>query len=317
MKKLLVLFLMIAGISYGQYKGCTDPLAVNYNPKATQNNGNCRYESTRIKVDFSKTLSDSISETSGLINYDHLLWTHNDDKSTTLFGMDTKGKIQKKIALEGIKNTEWEEISQDSTYLYIGDIGNNITGNRKDLHLLRVEKKSIETGKPQIDTIAFSYDNQRDFTAKKEVNTTDFDCEAFVVSGDSIYLFTKQWISEKTNVYRLPKTPGSHIAQYKTTLKVDGLITGATLLPQNKGIVLCGYSHYMQPFVYLLYGYKAHDFSTANKRKIKLSLIFHQIEAIASPDGQVFYLTNEATDKSFISNPQEIHSIDLSSFLKY
>ncbi|AOW10999.1 hypothetical protein [Flavobacterium gilvum] len=316
MKKIFILFFLFVAMSYAQTKGCTDRLAENFNPKATENDGSCRYVSARIKVTFTKELSDSIAETSGLVTSDNLLWTHNDDINTTLYGIDTKGKIRKKINLEGVKNNEWEEISQDDNYLYIGDLGNNVFGNRKDLHFLRIKKNSMDMKNPVIDTIAFSYENQTDFVPKKEVNTTDFDCEAFVVTNDSIYLFTKQWVSEKTNVYRLPKTPGTYIAQFKETLNVDGLITGATLLPQKKGIVLCGYSHYMQPFVYLLYDYKNNDFLTGNKRKIKISLIFHQIEAITTEDGQLFYLTNEATNKRFIHNPQEIHTIDLSPYLK-
>jgi hypothetical protein len=267
-------------------------------------------------VKFTKELSDSIAETSGLIASENLLWTHNDDMSTMLFGMDTKGKIRKKINLEGVKNNEWEEISQDSLYLYIGDFGNNIAGNRKDLHILRIEKKSIQNSAPVIDTIAFSYENQTDFEPKKEVNTTDFDCEAFVASRDSIYLFTKQWVSEKTNVYSLPKKPGTYVAKFKETLNVKGLITGATELPNEKGVVLCGYSYFLQPFVYLLYDYKSNDFWTGNKRKIKLSLLFHQIEAITTEDGLLFYATNEATKNNFIYNPQEIHTIDLSPYLK-
>lgn len=316
MKNCIILFFFFISITQAQTKGCTDPLATNFDPKATENNGSCEYATTRIKAIFSKRLSDSIAETSGLVASNHILWTHNDDRSTLLYGLNTEGKIIKKTNLEKVTNIEWEEISQDSLYFYIGDIGNNISGNRKDLHILRIDKQSFANHKPVIDTIAFSYDNQSDFTPKKEVNTTDFDCEAFVVLQDNIYLFTKQWVSEKTNVYRLPKTPGTHIAQFQETLNVQGLVTGATILPQKKGIVLCGYSHYMQPFVYLLYDYKNNDFSSGNKRKIKVSLLFHQIEAITTEDGKHFYLTNEAVKKSLIDNPQKIHTIDLSPYLK-
>ena len=316
MKKILNLFFLFVSVSYAQTKGCTDRLARNFNPKATENNGGCVYSSARVMVKFTKKISDSIAETSGLIASENLLWTQNDDHDTNIYGLDTKGNIRKKINLEGVKNIEWEEISQDSLYFYIGDFGNNIAGNRKDLHILRIEKKSALKSTPVIDTISFSYENQKNFEPKKEINTNDFDCEAFVVLRDSIYLFTKQWVSEKTSVYRLPKKTGTHIAKLQETLNVEGLITGATALPHEKGVVLCGYSHFMQPFVYLLYGYKNNDFLTGNQRKIKVSLIFHQIEAITTEDGKLFYLTNEAVKKAFIDNPQEIHTIDLSPYLK-
>lgn len=316
MQKTFILFFLFVTNSYAQIQGCTDRLAKNFNPKATENNGSCEYASAKIRVKYTKKLSDSIAETSGLIASENLLWTQNDDNDTNIYGLNTKGKILKKINLEGVKNNEWEEISQDSMYLYIGDFGNNSLGNRKDLHILRIEKKSILNPAPAIDTISFSYSNQKDFETKIEANTTDFDCEAFVVSKDSIYLFTKQWESEKTSVYSLPKNPGTHIAKLKETINVEGLITGAIKLPKEKGVVLCGYSHFLQPFVYLLYDYKKNDFSTGNKRKIKISLLFHQIEGITTEDGQLFYITNEATKNNIIYNPQKIHTLDLSPYLK-
>jgi hypothetical protein len=115
----------------------------------------------------------------------------------------------------------------------------------------------------------------------------------------------------------LPKTPGKHVAILKETLDVKGLITGATLLASGKGIVLCGYSVMLQPFLYLLYDYKNNDFSTGNQRKIRLSLPFHQIEGIATFDGKLFYLTNESfIRKPFVNTPQQMHTVDLGSYLK-
>lgn len=315
MKKIILILLLFITSTYGQISGCTDPLSINFNPKATNNDGSCVYISTKIKPKSTLTLSDSLKETSGLIAFDNLFWTHNDDHDITIYGMDTKGKIQKKIHLEKVKNNDWEEISQDSSYLYIGDFGNNYRGNRTDLRILRIEKKSFLSNKPAIDTIAFSYSNQTDLSVQKE-NTTNFDCEAFVVSKDSIYLFTKEWTAKKTSIYVFPKTPGSHIAQHKETLKVRGLITGATLTNYEKGIVLCGYSKTLQPFLYLLNDYKNNDFSTANKRKIKLALPFHQIEGITTLDGKSFYLTNESfVRKPFVNKPQQMFWIDLSLYL--
>ena len=316
MKKSLILFFLILTSSYGQISGCTDALAKNFNPNAKNNDGSCVYASAKVKTKTSVKLEDSLMETSGLMAFDNLLWTHNDDHDNTIYGLDFSGKIQKKVKLEKVKNNDWEEISQDSSYIYIGDFGNNFQGNRKNLHLLRIEKKSFLSNKPLIDTISFSYSNQTDFGIQKE-NSTDFDCEAFVVSRDSIYLFAKQWSQKKTSIYVLPKIPGKYSAKLKETLDVSGLITGATLLASGKGIVLCGYSGMLQPFLYLLYDYKNNDFLAGNKRKIKLSLPFYQIEGIESLDGKLFYLTNESLIKRpVIKIPPQIHTVDLSSFLK-
>ena len=315
MKKIILIFLFCVSSTYSQISGCIDSLAENFNPNATINNGSCSYAFAKIKPESTQKLTDSLAETSGLIAFDNLLWTHNDDHDTHIYGLDSIGKIKKKIKLENVVNTDWEEISQDSSYLYIGDFGNNYKGNRTDLHILRIEKKSFLLNKPVIDTISFSYSNQTEFS-KQKPNSTDFDCEAFIVSKDSIYLFTKQWSQNKTGVYTLPKTPGNYTAHSKQTLNVEGLITGATMTSKDE-IVLCGYTKNFQTFLYLVYDLKNFDFATANQRRINFSLTYHQIEGITTRNGKQFFITNESfIKKPIINNPQQIHTFDLSSYLK-
>ncbi|MRX41442.1 T9SS C-terminal target domain-containing protein [Flavobacterium sp. LC2016-23] len=314
MLKFFLLFILTTSLSYAQISGCTDPLAKNYNPAATLNDGSCQYKSLKIKPEYSIRLSDSLKETSGLIAFNGLLWSHNDDHDTTLYGLDSLGKIKKKVILNTV-NHDWEEISQDSSHLYVGDFGNNFRGNRVDLHILKIEKKSFLEGVPKMDTISFSYSDQTDFSAQKG-NTTNFDCEAFIATRDSIYLFSKQWTSSQTSIYVLPNQPGKQIAQYKETLNTEGLVTGATYLESKKRIVLCGYSKTGKTFLYLLYDFKDHNFLTGNKRKIDLNLPFHQIEGIATRDGLHYYVTNESLVRKPILNvPQQIHYFDLSALL--
>ncbi|WP_264534714.1 T9SS C-terminal target domain-containing protein [Flavobacterium sp. N1736] len=315
MIKTIFFFFISTIAAFAQVSGCTDILSKNYNAAATINDGNCQYANFKIRPQYSNKLSDSVKETSGLIAFDHLLWTHNDDHDKTIYGLDSLGKIQKKIILDKVINHDWEEISQDSSYLYIGDFGNNYTGNRTDLNILKIEKKSFLNGNPIIEKISFSYADQTDFTAQKG-NTTNFDCEAFIVSKDSVYLFTKQWKSSKTSIYALPNKSGNHIAQFKQTLDTKALVTGATYLESKKLIVLCGYSKTGKSFLYVLYDFKNNDFLSGNKRRINLSLPFHQIEGISSEDGLHYYLTNESlVRKPIINVPQQIHYLDLSPVL--
>ncbi|WP_294961482.1 T9SS C-terminal target domain-containing protein [uncultured Flavobacterium sp.] len=315
MLKILFFFLTITASVYSQIPGCTDPLAENYNAKAGQNNGSCSYKNLKLRPEYSFRLSDSLKETSGLIDFENLLWTHNDDHDKTIYGLDSLGKIKKKIVLEQAVNHDWEEISQDSTHIYIGDFGNNYSGNRSDLKILKIEKKSFLEGNPTIETISFSYADQTDFSSSKP-NKTDFDCEAFIVSKDSIYLFTKQWKSAKTNIYALPKQGGIQTAKFKATLNTKGLVTGASYLEDKKLIALCGYTKVGKPFLYLLYDFKNHDFLSGNKRRIDLKLRFHQIEGIATKDGLHYFMTNESlVRKPILNNPQQIHYLDLSTVL--
>jgi hypothetical protein len=315
-KKILLFFLLILTVqSYAQISGCTDPLSKNYNPLATQNDGSCSYARTRIKPRFSAQLNPILKETSSLLLWDSLLWTSNDDSDTRLYGMDPTAVVQKEILLKKIANTEWEDMSQDSLYFYIGDFGNNVSGNRKDLHILRVEKESLVLDVQKIDILSFTYSDQTDFSKSKS-NTTNFDCEAFVVIDDSIYLFTKQWRQKKTAVYALPKTPGNHVAKLKESYNIKGLVTGATYVQDKEIIALSGYSKRLSPFIYLLYDYSDNSFFSGNKRKLKIALPFHQVEGIATQDGLHYYLTNENfVRKPIINTPQQLHSLDLSAFL--
>jgi hypothetical protein len=315
MKEYLLFFFFLSTTTYCQISGCNDPFSENYNSNATVNDGSCLYKVINIRPQYSKPLNDSIKETSGLISFDNLLWTHNDDHDTTVYGLDSLGKIKKKINLKNIINHDWEEISQDSSYLYIGDFGNNYAGNRTDLRILKIEKGTLSEKKPIIETISFAYSDQIDFSQKR-TNTTHFDCEAFIVTKDSIYLFTKKWKSSQTSIYALPNKPGKHIAQLKDSLNTKGLITGAVYLESKKLIALCGYSTKGKPFIYLLYDFKNHDFLSGNKRRINLKLSFHQIEGITTKDGLHYYLTNEALIRKPILNVrQQIHYFDLSSIL--
>jgi len=315
MLKIVFFFLTISSSVYSQFHDCKDPQAENYNSNFGENDEKCRYKNLKLKPEYSIRLSDSLRETSGLIAFENLLCTHNDDHDTTIYGLDSLGKIKKKIVLPAVINHDWEEISQDDTHIYIGDFGNNYSGNRSDLKILKIEKKSFLEGNPNIETISFNYSDQNGFPPSKP-NKTDFDCEAFIVSKDSIYLFTKQWKSSKTTIYSLSKQSGSHIAKLKSTLDTKGLVTGATYLEDKKLITLCGYTKVGKPFLYLLYDFKNQDFLSGNKRRIDLKLPFHQIEGIATKDGLHYFITNESlVRKPVINNPQQLHYFDLSSVL--
>ncbi|MFD2940518.1 T9SS C-terminal target domain-containing protein [Flavobacterium notoginsengisoli] len=314
MIKIIFFFLAITTISYSQISGCTDPQAENYDSKAIQN-VNCNYKSLKLKPEYSIHLSDSLHETSGLVAFENLLWTHNDDHDKTIYGLDSLGKIKRKIILNEVINHDWEEIAQDDLHLYIGDFGNNYSGNRTNLQILKIEKKSFLEEKPKIETISFTYSDQTDFSPSKP-NKTNFDCEAFIITKDSIYLFTKQWNTSKTSIYSVPNQTGTQVAKYKSTLDTKGLVTGATYLENKNLIVLCGYTKLGKPFLYLLYDFKNQEFLSGNKRRIDLKLPFHQIEGITTKDGIHYYLTNEALIRKPILNvKQQIHYFDLSTVL--
>lgn len=262
---------------------------------------------------YSVQLPAELLETSGITRFQQGLVTHNDNSDEQLYVVDTlNGAILQTYSMNGTSNFDWEEITQDSLYLYIGDFGNN-AGSRTDLHILRIEKSSLIEGTPAIDTIAFAYEDQIDFTPSNQ--NTAFDCEAFIAGTDSLFLFTKNWNNLSTVCYSVPKIPGSYLAQRKDSSAVNGLITGATYLPNKRLIILSGYSSLLQPFMYLLFDFEGTNFFSSFQQKINPSLNFHQIEGVATTNGIDVYLTNEYFSQSIITTQQKLHKFDLTPVL--
>ena len=325
---ILVLFgLLIATVEGGwaQVCGCTDPLARNYNAGATVNDGSCKYAHTTIKAEVLGRLDSLVEGSSTLFHWQGGFWTYNDHVDNCLYRIDsTNATIADRLCIKGSRNQDTEEITQDSLYLYFGDFGNN-AGKRRNLQILRISKETIINQTFKIDTIRFSYEDQTDFTT--HLQATDFDCEAFIVTDDSIYLFTKQWVSAQTTIYSLPNTPGTHIAHRRETYDVKGLITGATYVPEHQLIALVGYDYdkknllsALHPFIILLYDYKDNHFFSGNKRRLDFaSGVKAQIEGIATSNALDFYLTCEhfhTTRMGFTFDfPAQLRRVDLRKYL--
>jgi len=315
--KKITLTLTFIFFSIGQIysqMGCTDPLANNYDPTATQNDGSCTYDQVTVSPTNTYALDAVLAETSGLIYLNDALWTQNDSGDTTIYKLNpSNGSITSSVSLDLQVNKDWEEIAQDENYVYVGDFGNNVDGNRTDLNIIRVSKASLLTGSPQVDIVNFAYEDQTDFTPKG-ANNTDYDCEAFIITDSSIFLFTKEWVSNETRLYELPKTPGTYEAELLDSYDVDGLITGAAYKENDEIIVLSGYNSILQPFVFLLYDYTEEDLLGGNKRKLNVNLPFHQVEGITTEDGLNYYISNEKFDA--VGTVQQLHTLDLTPYIE-
>jgi hypothetical protein len=293
---------------------CDDVFAANFDP-ADSLSVNCKYSIAVQNPPFLYELPKKVEETSGLIFFDDLLWTHNDSGGeAVLYGLDTaNGQIVRKLKFPEIKNSDWEDVALNEEYIFIGDFGNN-SGSRKDLHIHRVKRSDVPgkgDAKLETEKIQFHFEDQEDFSISLKFN--NFDCEAMVVGEENIYLFTKNRGDQHSRIYQLPSAPGNHVAKLIGRFDSEGLITGADYLPAQQTLVLIGYTNKTwKPFVWLFYGFEQENFLSGNKRKIDLlNLLTTQVDGIAFVNPWQVMISAESS-KSFTARA---FKMDLRSFL--
>ncbi len=247
-------------------------------------------------LQFVATLPAPLNETSGLAKADDLtLFTHNDSGYPPILYQvsATSGQILGTIRIPGTKNVDWEELAADSGFIYIGDIGNN-TGQRKDLVIYTVNKLNIsDPPSIQAGTIRFSYPEQTSFYLSSRHN---FDCEAMIALGDSLYLFTKNRKDMTTDVYRLPKTPGNYDALHIGNFDTGGLITAADVLTGNPNkLALLGYEFKgsrFKAFLWMFTGFHRADFFGGTSQRTELANDL-QAEAILFTTDSTLLISHE------------------------
>lgn len=292
-----IVALGVSACAMGQPEGCTDPNALNFDPNAAVNDGSCLYPFTSYVPEKISTLPDEVSETSGLIQLANGLWTHNDSGNTPeLFLLDTTTfEVIRSVHISSHSNVDWEELTHNSTHVFIGDFGNN-NGNRTNLRVLRFELSLLLDAAMdtiEAEEISFDYPDQTNFQSSSEHS---FDCEAFIFYNDSLQLFTKHWGNEYTKHYTLPAVPGNYTAILKDSLLVEGQVTAAHIQGDTL-IALLGYrpSSFFEPFLFLLWDFQGDDFFSGNKRRINLGTVLDmgQNEAIYFTDDFAGYITSE------------------------
>lgn len=295
-------------LNLGAQAGCTDPQAVNFDEQATENDGSCLYPPTSYVPGQIAQLPANLDECSGLAFFADRLWTLMDGGNTNhLYVIDTlSGALLQTITIANTENIDWEDLAQDEEYLYIGDFGNNF-GSRTDLRVLKVKKSSLLTGQALPEIINFSFSDQTDFTPA--ANENDYDCEAFFFWGDSLHLFSKNWVNFNTRHYVLPTTPGAHIAQLRDSLDVEGQITGADISADGKAVLIGYNSVTAGVFIWLLFDFPGNRFFDGNKRKISLgsALATSQTEGIAFRNEHYGYICSE----NYSTLPQKLLNFDI------
>ncbi len=321
---------------YAQIAGCKDPMANNYNPSATINDGSCTYNFTfyspPILVD---SIDAALAESSGLQMAGNFLWTFNDSGGDpAIYRIDTlSGEILQTVNLSGATNVDWEDIAFDGTFFYVGDFGNNADGARTDLKIYKfplsaipdyISNPNVTIPSNQVEVIQFSYSDQPTPIVAAAANNTRFDCEAMIVDGGKIHLFTKNWIELNTVHYVInATTAGVYQALAVDTLATDFLVTGADKVAGQNIITLLGYqiSGLGNHFMYLLTDYSNANYFNGNKRRIDLpgAAVMGQAEGITFRNGTYGYLSNEKLEHTVggltLTVKQKLRSFNTSSFI--
>ena len=242
-------------------------------------------------------LPNELTENSGLIEMDDDLFVGLNDSgheaNLYLFSLKRRSGTRT-VKIQNAKNVDWEDLTQDSTYVYIGDMGNN-DGDRKDLVIYRVKKDDLrKKAEAEAEKITFSYENQATFKTSKKNN---FDCEALVSVEDSLYLFTKNRGNQHTDLYSLPKSPGDYKAKHLGQFEANGLITSAVFRRDTSGndLVLIGYqSKSYQGFMIYFPMVVGTHFFQGNAKRVDFNTTL-QIESVLYEGEHQVYISNEET----------------------
>ena len=274
------------------------------------------YSTAQENVQTVGNLPDEIFETSGLIYFNGNLITHNDSgNEAVLYELDTVSlSIQRRVTISNITNIDWEAISQDEDYIYIGDFGNNV-GTRTDLAVHRILKDDyLNSDTVTATTINFSYEDQNDFSNN---GNSDWDAEAFFVIDDTVIILTKQWKSFGSVAYEFSKLPGTYVANRVGVVEDVGLITDASYDVDSNRLVVVGYSSILSPFIGIVESLNSNAVFDGFIQQ-SLGLNFIQAEGLTQTSSSSYFFSSEYYSRQTptIESPSRLFSFQISDMVQ-
>ena len=259
-------------------------------------------------------LSANLKESSGLAFVDGTLWTHNDSGGEAkLYAVDqTNGNVIKTVTVSNASNVDWEDLAVSKTHLFIGDFGNN-RGTRKDLKIYKIKLDDLKT-KTVVDAeiIKFSYASQTTFTANSKTN---YDCEAFIAYSGKLYLFSKNYGNEQTDMYVIPMNAGVEVAEKVSNFNTNALVTGASIDSDNKVLALIGYGlkglSKGTPKTWIFSEFTDVDFFKGKQKKFSWGKPAKaQIEGVTHMGKGKLYISSEANKVGSLTIRQELYKLN-------
>lgn len=253
-------------------------------------------------------LSDSLRESSGLTNIDGRLFSFNDSGNTSeIFEIKPGSSFIQKTFQTGLKNIDWEAITNDGENFYIGEFGNNV-GTRKDLKIYKVPFRKDSLIVDSIKIIPFHYPEQIDFTPRNINN--NFDAEAMIFLDSDIHIFTKEWITNTVSHYLIDKNLSENQAAQKLESFETGFVVTDASFFDNK-LYVVGYTK--KAWVFLMIFEKDENgnlFFNKPLKKFALGRAFNigQIEGITATEKGI-YISGERFNIKIKKVPQSLYFI--------
>jgi hypothetical protein len=197
--------------------------------------------------------TDDIKESSGLSASEcqDVLWTHNDSNNEPLiYAMDTRGKHLGAWWVDGAQNVDWESAAtyrdpDGKCFLVLGDIGDN-DEVRGELRIYRIPEPTASTETASASSANPLRTEPAQSTTFRYPNGNN-NAETILVhpwTGD-IYVVTKEK-SGPAGVFRIKPAFGTDaavigekIADVSVPSQPEGLLTGGSISPDGKRVMLC------------------------------------------------------------------------------
>lgn len=264
-----------------------------------------RLKLTKYKI---AVLSDSLRESSGLTELDGRIFSFNDSGNTSeIFEIKPESSYIKKTFRTGLKNIDWEAITNDGENFYIGEFGNNL-GTRKDLKVYKVPFKNDSIIIDSVKAIPFYYPEQEDFTPKNINN--NFDAEAMIFLDENIHIFTKEWITNTVSHYVInPNLPENQPAQKLESFDPGFVLTDASFY--NNKLYVVAYTKKARVFL-MIFEKDANGnlFFKKPLKKYALGRAFNvgQIEGITATEKGI-YISGERFSIKIKKVPQSLYFV--------
>lgn len=185
-----------------------------------------------------------INEVSGMVagrRNSGILWVHNDSGDRPrVYAIDLTGRLRSIVTLKGVTARDWEDIAvgpgpkAKTSYLYIGDIGDN-AAQRPSVIVYRLPEPAIDPNAPVIETSCDSL--------KLRYPDGPHDAETLLVDPirKDIYLLTKR--DRRGRLYRAAwpqSTDTPNTLEFVGELASTGW-TGGDVSPDGRAILARGY----------------------------------------------------------------------------